>query len=707
MFCGMTPPVTRGLGQTLRQHWLCWLAVCLFVTLPSRSPAGTELGTVAAVRALTVAEMGQKIPVRLNGVVTFFDEALFSRFIQDQTAGIYLQFPTNIGPPMLVPGQEVEVTGYASPGEFAPVVMVDRLLVGGEKKLPTAKPTTYEELATGTEDSQFVGITGIVRAVRRPENSQYYQIEIATGGGRLLVYAKELPVARAEELLDSTVRVRGVCSTQFNHQRQLFAIRLMVPRPEDLKIEIPAPREPFAVPTRPIGSLLQFTPQETYGHRVKVAGTVIYFEPGSVMFLQDSNYGVEVMTRETTPLKPGDRVEALGFVAQGDYTPHLQDAIYRKISGGEPVIPFKLTIDEALKGDYDCRFIQVSARLIDRTQHGEEQFLILQDSNFIFQASLKLKADQDDFTFLENGSRVSVTGVCRIEPGEWEAGGNWRAKSFSLLLCSPSDVVVLEAPSWWTLKKVLWFAGGLGFMTLAAFVWVAVLRRKVAERTRELEEQIQKRQHAERTREIEQERARVAHDLHDDLGAGLTEVNMLTTLVNSPATSGEEKSRYLDSLSETARRMVTSLDEIVWAVNPRNDTTASLASYFGAYAQRLLDLASISCGLDIAEDLPERPLDPKFRQEIFFAFKEALTNIVRHAGATQVWLRISVQSDWLVVELADNGRGFNPHARQAGNDGIVNMDDRLKSLGGTCDITSEAGRGTAVQFRAPLPGKIL
>ena len=154
-------------------------------------------------------------------------------------------------------------------------------------------------------------------------------------------------------------------------------------------------------------------------------------------------------------------------------------------------------------------------------------------------------------------------------------------------------------------------------MTLAAFAWVAVLRRRVAERTRELEIQIQKRQLAERTREIEQERARVAHDLHDDLGSDLTEVNMLTTLVKSPTTSGEEKQRYLTDLTETARRMVTSLDEIVWAVNPRNDTIASLASYFGSYAQRLLDLASVSCGLDIAQDLPEYPLDPKFRPGAF------------------------------------------------------------------------------------------
>jgi len=211
----------------------------------------TELHTVSAVRDLTVEQTQQKIPVRLHGVVTFFDESLYSRFIQDETAGIYFQFPLNVAPPMLVPGQVVEMTGAASPGEYAPVVVVDKVRVTGEMPLPQAKPVTYEQLASGTEDSQFVEITGLVRSVRKIENSDYHQIEIVTGGGRLLIFARGLPVQQPEALLDSTVRVRGVCSTQFNHQRQLFAIRLMVPRPDDLAIEIPAPKTRSPLPGGP------------------------------------------------------------------------------------------------------------------------------------------------------------------------------------------------------------------------------------------------------------------------------------------------------------------------------------------------------------------------------------------------------------------------------------------------------------------------
>jgi signal transduction histidine kinase len=683
--------------------------LCLGLVLPALvcSASGEELRTVAAVRALSVGQTEQNIPVHLRGAVTFFDERLYSHFIQDDTAGIYLQFPTNVGPPALEPGQLVDVTGICNPGEYAPVVMVSRLEVTGQAALPVPKVVTYEQLASGVEDSQFVEITGIVRSVRQMEDSPFYLIDIVTGGGRLSVYSKYLPVKQGDELLDSTVRVRGVCSTQFNHKRQLFAIRLMLPRPEDLEIKVPAPEQPFATEASPIDSLLQFAPQETYGHRVKVAGTVIYYSPGETLFIEDSDQGIEVQTLETAPLQLGDRVEVLGFVSQGEYTPRLQDAIFRKVSAGDPPNPAVLTPDDALRGNFDSRLIQVSARLLDRTLHGADRYLILQGGDFIFHAYLKQAEGEDAFAGLANGSEVSVTGVCLIDPGEWAAGPAWRARSFRIELRSAADVVLLKSPPWWTPVRILWMAGALAFVALAAFAWVAVLRRQVAERTRQLEIQIQERQRAERQREIEQERARVAHDLHDDLGAGLTEVNMLSSLAKSPTTSEQEKEQYLDTLSDTARRMVTSLDEIVWAVNPRNDTIASLASYFGSYAQRLLELAGVACGLDIAEELPEHALDPKFRQEIFFAFKEALTNIVRHAQATQVWLRIFVQDGRLTVEVTDNGRGFQATKRQAGNDGLSNMKERLNRLGGECDIVGDTTHGTTVRFSAPLPHRLL
>jgi signal transduction histidine kinase len=700
--------------NTVRPHlswrwsWALRVGLCFTVALLDNFsvPAQqSELRTAAEVRRLTVAQAQEKSPVRLRGVVTFFDEVLYSRFVQDETAGIYLRESTNT--PALLPGQLVEVEGITSPGEYAPIVEPRRVTVLGSAPLPAPKFVTYEQLASGREDSQFVEVAGIVRSLQFDEPSQHYRIEIATGGGRLTVYARNLPVRRTDILLDSTVRVRGVCSTRFNHQRQLFSIRLMVPRPDDLVIEQPAPPEPFAIPARPINSLLQFALHETYGHRVKVAGTVIYYEPGRMLVLQEGDQGLEVQTQERDALTLGDRVEVLGFVGQGEYTPVLQDAVYRKMASGIPPAPAQIAPDEALIGKHDCRLVRVPAKLLDRAQYGAERYLILQDGDTIFQAHLKEAAGEDSLARFENGSHVAVTGVCRIDPGEWWAGADWRAKSFRIQLRSAADVVLLQAPPWWTLQRVLWIAGGLGFITLAAFAWVMVLRRQVTERTRQLEIQIQERQRAEQEREIEQERTRVAHDLHDDLGARLTEVSMLSALVKSNSTSAAEKSKYLDQLSGTTRDMVTSLDEIVWAVNPRNDTIASLASYFGSYAQRLLDLASVSCGLDVAEDLSGHPIDPKFRQQLFLAFKESLTNVVRHAQATKVWLRISVENNSIVVEVEDNGSGLDLRERAAGADGIVNMQERLAALGGVCEIRTEPHKGTTVRFHAPLPERRL
>lgn len=459
------------------------LVLRLAVPLPAQ-----ELQTAAAVRALPLEQAQLHRPVKLRGVVTFFDERLFSRFIQDDTAGIYLFYSTNT--PQLRPGQWVEVEGTTSPGEYAPIVVPGAVRVLGNAAWPAAKPVTYEQLASGSEDSQFVEIAGIVRSVQFEDAVGHHLIQIVTGGGRLSVYAPALPVARPEELVDSTIRVRGVCSTQFNRQRQLFAIRLMVPQPEDLLIEIPAAREPFAVSTRAIGSLLQFAPRETFGHRVKIEGTVIYHEPGKLLFVQNGPEGLQVRTRQNDPLQLGDRVEVLGFPAQGEYTPVLQDAVYRKIASAPTPEPVSISQDEALTGTRDCQLVRLSAKLLDRAHHSREQFLVLEADNFIFHAYLQQKEGEDAFAKLENGSRVSVTGVCLIEPGEWQAGEDWRAKSFRILLRSPQDVVVLQAPSWWTLERVLWMAGAFGLAAFAAFGWVGVLRRQVRQQTEIIREQL-------------------------------------------------------------------------------------------------------------------------------------------------------------------------------------------------------------------------
>jgi PAS domain S-box-containing protein len=441
------------------------------------------LETAAQIRQLAPDQAALHLPVHLSGVVTFCDQGHYYRFIQDQTAGIYFSWNDSSGFPPLEAGNHIEIEGVTSPGEFAPIVTPHRITVVGEGEYPRATPVTFEQVASGEEDSQFVEISGLLRSVQWDEGTKHFLVEIATGGGRLTVLAAGLPGAQGSDLVDSTVRIRGVCVTRFNLQRQLFDTLLLVPRLADFMVAVAAPADPFAVPTRPMEQLLQFTPQGSYGRRAKVRGAVIYQGEG-VLYIEDKTEGLCVETRQETPLTPGDEIEVLGFQARGEYTPMLQDAVYRKIGAGDLPVPDAVTADDALSGRHDCRLVRIEATVLDRARHSREQFLVLQSQGNIFHAYLERTNTDNDFAQLENDSKVAITGVCLIERGnDWYYGTDWRAKSFRLLMRSPSDIAVLQQPPWWNIKRMLWALGLLCLVVFTALAWVGILRRRVSKQT--------------------------------------------------------------------------------------------------------------------------------------------------------------------------------------------------------------------------------
>lgn len=440
---------------------------------------------------MTPEQAEQHLNVRLKGVVTFYDPGLYSRFVQDETAGIYLQDTTN--GLVLRPGQLVEIEGQTGAGEYAPIVIPRSVKVLGEEPMPAAKPVSLEQLVSGREDSQFVEVIGTVRSVRFEEESRSFLMELVIGGERFTAYSQQLPVTNTEELVESVVKVRGVCSTLFNRSRQLFGFRLLIPRQADLVIVKPASANPFDIPTKGINSLLQFTAQGTFGRRVKLAGTVVYQEPGVALFIQDEKEGLYCQTRERVPVNVGDQVEVLGFPAKGEYTPVLQDAAYRRMGSGTPVKPVDIGLDEALAGTYDCRLVRITAKLLEHTQHGREQFIVLERDGFIFYAFLAQAEGLTGFAPAQIGSEVAVAGICLIERGSsWRAGEAWRAKSFRILLRSPGDVAILRSPPWLNVQRVLWMAAGLGLIALTAFAWVAVLRRRVQKQTEIIGDRLQR-----------------------------------------------------------------------------------------------------------------------------------------------------------------------------------------------------------------------
>jgi signal transduction histidine kinase len=199
---------------------------------------------------------------------------------------------------------------------------------------------------------------------------------------------------------------------------------------------------------------------------------------------------------------------------------------------------------------------------------------------------------------------------------------------------------------------------------------------------------------------LDLERARIARDIHDHLGAGLTGISLEGALL-AQQVSGKAADQA-GSLTRTARQLLESLNETVWAVNPAKDQPESFINYISAYAQRFLESAGIRCRLDLPEQTPALKLSSQLRHNLFLAFKEALHNVVKHARASEVVIAVSLSADSLKVSVSDNGVGCQARPSELGGNGLSNMRKRLQLIGGACHVESRPREGTRVRLSIRL-----
>ena len=201
---------------------------------------------------------------------------------------------------------------------------------------------------------------------------------------------------------------------------------------------------------------------------------------------------------------------------------------------------------------------------------------------------------------------------------------------------------------------------------------------------------------------LQKERARIAKDLHDELGANLTQISLLGKLTQQDLAEPEKARPHVEKIASIARQGVKSVDEIVWAVSPRNDTLGQLLDYAGQYAVDFLNAAGIRCRIDFPEKIPARELHADIRHGLFMVIKEALNNAVKHSGATEIFVFARLEENVLRLEIADNGKGFSATTENDLADGLRNMKQRVTDLGGHCEIASDAGTGTKVRVELHL-----
>lgn len=261
--------------------------------------------------------------------------------------------------------------------------------------------------------------------------------------------------------------------------------------------------------------------------------------------------------------------------------------------------------------------------------------------------------------------------------------GVWSAKS--------AEVVFAAHPYFW---QTTWFFACLGAVAAGSSVWG--IRRAHARRlVRRLEQMRQ--QHL-----IDSERARIAKDIHDELGANLTSIGLLADMGGRHKSDPAALSRDLRQISQTARESVVAMDVIVWALNPGNDSLDHCANYVAQFTREFFGPTNLRTRLRLPDNLPAHPMDPDVRHQLLLILKESFNNIVRHAEASEVRVELASEKDQLRLSISDNGNGFAGQETGGGQDGLRNLRERIEKLEGTLRVVSVPGSGTTLDFAMPV-----
>ena len=284
-----------------------------------------------------------------------------------------------------------------------------------------------------------------------------------------------------------------------------------------------------------------------------------------------------------------------------------------------------------------------------------------------------------------------------VQPGQYDfqviacnSDGNWAAGGAAIRLIFASYFW----QSWWFI--------GLASAALLSTVGGTVRlieRQKAKSRVKRLEQE----------RALERERTRIAQDLHDEMGAKLCRISFLSEHARRDGINPAEMQEQIKSISDDSREVLHSLDEIVWAVNPQNDTLEHAASYLAQFAQDYFSMTGVECELLVPAQMPPYPVSSQVRHHLFLAVREALANVLKHSAATRIIISMACENGSLEICVADDGKGFvtnmpmaNGSHSQDTHDGLRNMTKRFADVGGRCFIESTVGSGTSIKFILPL-----
>lgn len=669
--------------------------------LASAQPGNGSSGFTSAqqIRRMEPKEAQRGLPVRLRGVVTYYDARLNNLFLQDATEGIFALVAPNVKT-NITAGDQIEVEGVSDEGDYAPIVKASAIRILGRGQLPVPRQVTFDQLFTGLEDSQWIEVCGVVRSSTVLDQRHY--LNLAMNGERVMVYVEDIRETDADKLINATVRLRGVCYSRYNTKRQLRVPWLAVSSMADIIVEQNSPRQPAEVS---LGSLGQFNSDGCYGNRVKVIGVVTLQRSDGSLFIQNGGHGLRVQVAQPAKLLPGDRLMVSGYTTPGQYSPVLEDATLQLMGHEEPPLPIPTDLGALLDSpeDLEGMLVRVKTSLMNLVDSPERQTLVLQSSNSIFTASIEGAQADPRFKSLQIGSQLELTGVFTAQlPERWVPGvSRSRAVSVSsipylppesvqILLRSFADIAVIRQPPWWTLPRLLWAIGIMSFVMLAGLAWMAVLNRRVRQQTQIIQQKV-------RREGVLEERDRIAREFHDTLEQELAAITIQLDVVSAQSNDSSGVARQqLELARNMTRRSLSEARRSVWELRSHLLENNTLAA---ALKEMVVPLSTTGIEIAVESSGTPKKLPALTEHNLLRITQEALTNAFKHSRAKRIIVSLNYETEQVQLGIRDDGTGFEVQGAgspNGGHFGLLDMRERAEKISARFSLNTKRGSGTEI-----------
>ena len=686
-----SPEIADKCGARVRVALIRKVLILIFCVFPSARTKAQGAPTINYRTAASVLSLPYNVAVKggfakLKGTITLSTPV--GVVLQDHTGGIWVECCSKSKNPLVV-GDVVTVVGTVGPGAYSPEIEKTTVNLDGHGPLPRPRNVSFVQLSSGQEDAQYVAIEGIIRTVTLRNDA----LNAAPTEGALLTI--DMPEGRvdvalptqcykaASGLIGAKVRITATALARKNDDTQATGVLLVAPDISYLTVLSAGPDDLFSARMVPIGALLRYRSHTDYFHRIRLQGTLTYYEQGRRLILQDGSRAIEVFPADSQSLRIGDRIEAVGFPTPEAAGPVLRDAVTRRLAQGPPLEPVTITLREALASRYRSCLVSLHLRLVRVISEPTRTLLLLESGHDLTTA--ELDANIVIPTWLRPGSDLQLIGIDMLNVEGGIGYLNYRDTTVHsiLLLQSLNDISLISPATWWNQTRLLSLIIVLGILLtsfLVLLMYVQLKRWKVESTLRE--------------------RERLARDVHDTLAQSFAGVGFQLQVIRRAITTGDENllhhvdtARDLVQFShrEARRSLVPSISE--------ESVGTDLLSSLNEKAQALVKNGLIKIEAHSTGSVRAIPSDVKM--QLFRIGQEAIANAIRHADPARLAISVEYEDSLVRLKVIDDGRGFLIRGDLLGF-GIRGMRKRASEINADFDLVSVPGVGTTIAVSVPI-----